>query len=197
MNLSTRIFLSLTIVLLVVAAGLWIIGGKKNEYATETTINASPESVFPYLTQAGHMKKWVSGLTNVEDLTPLKENDNGVRGGKKTLRVVKDDEGNQTRYDDEVIRFEDGKAVSVQSTNSSEKVTRIFQLDLNEGKTVLNYRVKTENAGIGRMTAVFQKNDYGSQIESEARKLKELVEANEPEPAPVEPIYQNPSFESP
>jgi uncharacterized protein YndB with AHSA1/START domain len=183
MNTSTRITLFSLIVLGIVAGGLWIMGGKKNEFSTSLLIDAQPQQVFPYLTQPEQIKQWFAGLESVEAYVPSKP-DIPTRI-TTTTRVITSVGGGQTTYQDQVIRFEADSLLSIQSRNANEIITWIYELEPDKGKTRLNYRVKTENRGIGRFMAPLQKTDLEPKIESDARSLKELIETNEPKLAPT------------
>lgn len=191
MKTSTRFFLFLSIFVIVVVSGIWIWGGKKHEYVAKLLIDRQPQQVFSYLTQPDSLMQWVSGLKSVEELSPAK---GAASRAEKTQRVVKETSGNQTHFQDQVIRFEQDELLTVQSTNGTEIITSIFQLEPTAGKTQLTYRVKIEYVGFGRLLAPFQKHELESKIETEAIKLKKLVEQNEPKLESPQPIYQNPNF---
>ena len=179
MSLPTRLLIIFVIVAGIAASSLWIIGGKKNEYSTSLVIDAQPQQVFPYLTQPDHMKSWIEGLTEVSELVKPPEKDLPAPP-VTTARVMRTEGGKQIRYQDEIIRFDPHKLVSVQSRNPSQVVTAIYQLEAKEDdKTSLTYKVKTKNRGIGRLLAPLNTPDIQLQMEQDARRLKELVEKNE------------------
>jgi hypothetical protein len=195
MRSLTRFLLFLLLLAMIAAAALWIIGGKKDEYSISLVIDAHPNQVFPYLTQPDLLKQWASGLVQVEELRPLADGSNRTI---KTTRIVVDQSGKRTAFEDEVLRHSENEAVTVQSSNAAQVITAIYQLDLKDNrKTVLTHRVKVSNVGIGRLLGPLQRDDVKSQMENEARQLKELVETNEPQWEPStadEPVLQVPSF---
>lgn len=179
MSLPAKLLIFLLIVAGVAATSLWIIGGKKNEYSTSLLINAQPQQVFPYLTQPEHLKSWIDGLTEVSELVKPPE-EKLPTPAVTTLRVFQNENGKQVRFQDEIIRFDPNKLVSVQSRNRSHVVTSIYQLELkDDNKTSLTYRVKKANRGIGRFFAPLNQANIQEQMENDARRLKELVEKNQ------------------
>ena len=179
MSLPAKIVVFLLIVVGIGASSLWILGGKKNEYSTSLVIDAQPQQVFPYLTQPDHMKTWIEGLDEVSELVKPPEKELPAPP-VTTARIVRTADGKQVRYQDQIIRFDPGKLVSVQSKNRSQVVTSIYQLEAKEDdKTALTYKVKTKNRGVGRILAPLSTADIQLQMEQDARRLKELVEKNE------------------
>jgi len=182
MNTSTRILLFSLIVLGVVAGGLWIMGGKKDEFSTELMIDAQPQQIFPYLTEPAKLKQWFDGLESVENYQPAKAD----IPSKYTLttRVTTNQNGKRTTHQDQVIRYELDNLLTVQSRNANEVITWIYELEPDKEKTRFRCRVKTEHLAIGRFLAPMQKTTLESKIESDARRLKELIEKNEPKLPP-------------
>ena len=201
MSFFKRLLMFVLILLFIAACGLWIMGGKKNEYSTSLSIDAAPDQIFPYLVEPDRMKKWIKGLDQIEQLRPAEDPHQAV---PQTSRVVSDDSGNPQQFRDEVLRYSEGKGLSIQSTNAFQIIVSVFQLEPEQGKTRLEYRVKTTNVGFGRMLAPLQSQDFRSRMESDAQRLKELVESTEPkvESVPdddeldVAPAYKVPNFES-
>lgn len=178
MSLPAKLLITLLIVAGVAASSLWIIGGKKNEYSTSLVIDAQPQQVFPYLTQPDLLKSWIDGLAEVSELVKPPE-EKLPSPAVTTPRVFRSANGKQIRFQDEIIRFDPDKLVSVQSRNGSHVITSIYQLELKEdNKTSLTYRVKTANRGVGRFLAPLNSTNIQEQMENDARSLKELVEKN-------------------
>jgi uncharacterized protein YndB with AHSA1/START domain len=174
MSLSAKLLLFCVIVAAIGASSLWLIGGKKGEYSTSLVINASPQQVFPYLTDAERLKQWLEGLAEVENLV---ETEDGAQS-QPTRRLMDFGDGKQVWFQDEVIRHESDAMISVQSSSSNKVITAIYQLQPTpDDKTELKYRLKTTNKSLGRLWAAFEKTDYQKRIENDARKLKELIES--------------------
>lgn len=157
-------------------AAVWILGGKQREYSTGLEIKAAPESVFYLLTNPDAQKKWSSGLEVVGQYTSAENSSVGET--VKTARVVKDAAGNQTTFEDQVIRFEQNKSLSVQSVNSSGVMTSIYQLEAKDGQTYLTYRVKQDHTGLGRFWAPLVEDNTQLKIDGDIRKLKEIAETS-------------------
>ena len=175
MSNASKFIMWFLIIAGVTTSGLWIAGGKNNEYSTALEIDDAPDMVFSFLTEPKKLKTWVTGLLEVGQFEPNKGNSGDPSSYIKTPRVVMED-GKEVRFEDEVIRFEQDKAISIRSSNSSIVLTSIFQLEPQEDKTQLNYRVTAVNCGIGRLLAPMQKSSIQTQIESDIRKLKSVIE---------------------
>ena len=175
-----KIVLTILLVLAIVGAALWILGGKQSEYSTGLSIAAPPEAIFPYLTQPERLKSWTEGLVEVAEFVPAPKVD-GVASApaEKTPRVMSYADGSQAHSQDQVIRYEKNLSISIQSTSSQRVVTYIYQLEPKNGQTFLSYRIKTNSSGAGRFLAAISSNDYQDRIDSDIRKLKALVESSE------------------
>ena len=170
-----KLVLTLLIAVTVGVSGLWITGGKKAEYSTALEIEGAPEVIFSYLTEPKRLKGWMTGLLMVGPFKVNEVTELNTPHRETTLRLVAID-GQQVQYQDDVIRFEQDKAITVQSTNSSVVLTAIFRLEPTGDQTKLTYRVTTRNHGIGRLLAPLSKSSVQTRIESEIRNLKALVE---------------------
>ena len=193
MTFLNKCLLFLAIVAFVGGASLWILGGKKNQYAASLEIDSLPHQIFPYLTQPDRLKQWIDGLEDVGRYTPQIETELPTPP-KKTKRVMKI-AGKNTRFDDQVIRYRDGKLLSVQSSNENMILTSIFQIERQPtGKSIFSYEIKTTNQSLGRFLAPIQKTELQSRVESDVQRLKELVEKNEPKLDPNDfPVETEPS----
>jgi hypothetical protein len=174
-NLS-KFSLMIVTIAVVAGAGLWMLGGKQVEYSTALQIDASPEVVFTYLTDPDRHKDWAAGLSEVGAFKPnTPANGNPVR--MTTPRVVTVD-GQSKYFEDEVLRYEPEKVLSVKSSNPTLILTSIFLLEPRESQTHLSYRVKRANSGLGRFIAPLRKDLIQTQIDADIRRLKELIETN-------------------
>jgi len=173
--------LTILLVLIIVGAALWILGGKESEYYTGLSIAAPPEAIFPYLTQPERLKSWTDGLVEVSEFGPTPEADGAASAPvEKTLRVMSNADGSQTHSQDQVIRYEENLFISVQSTFPQQIVTYIYHLEPKGGQTTfLSYRIKINSSGAGRFLAAISGNEFQDRIDSDIRKLKALVESSE------------------
>lgn len=181
MNPLIKILFGLLFILGVAAACVWIIGGKTTKHSTRLTIDATPASIFPFLTDNGRVKEWSEEIVEVGNyLNPDSESTSG-----NTTRIIERD-GKEVEFEDKILRFDVDELLSVQSSNSFMVQTSIFQLiPGSQGKkTQLEYRVKTNHVGAGRFLAPFSKDIIEDRIVAEARKIKALVEANVDADAP-------------
>ena len=179
MSRLTRFLLFLVVATLVAVTGLWILGGKKTEFSTRVSIAAHPSQIFPYLTQPEKLKQWLTGLEQVDEILPIPKGE--YSAVPDTHRTVVDSTGRKTQFQDNVIRFTPDELISVQSSCSTVVLTSIFQLELKASQqTLTTYQVKSMPIGIGRLLAPLKTSDVQKQIVDDARRLKELVEREQP-----------------
>lgn len=177
MPFLNRFFLFFVIGLFVLCAGLWIAGGKEEKYTTSIEIDASPSQIFPYLIEPELMKQWITGLEQIDKLTPPPEN---PAMAPELTRLVVDEKGNEIYFKDTVIRYTPDSIVSIRSSRGGVVYTTVHQLERAErGRTRFNNFVIASYNGLGRLLAPIQSNDLEDQIVAETRRLKELVESNE------------------
>lgn len=161
-------------------AGLWLAGGKKSEYSAAIQIDSEPQRVFLFLVEPDKLKSWVNGLTHVERLELVKD-ENGRPRRSITARVISTN-GQEKRFDDEVIRYEQDKSVTVQSSNTNQVITSIFQLEPRGNETYLKYRVTVVYRGIGRFFAPLRDESMQGQMDQDIGALKNLVESRQLQP---------------
>lgn len=161
---------------MIAGSSLWLIGSKKKEYSAAIQIDAAPEVVFTFLTDPEKHKSWVSGLSHVETLTDTSD-DSSASQRVVGARVVEHG-GKQERFEDEIIRFESNSLLSVQSRNSGQVMTSIYQLEPRDGQTYFNYRVIKQYRGLERLLSPLQKDETQAIIDGDVRKLKDCVETN-------------------
>ena len=175
MSVSAKLALWVPIIIVVIAIGLWLAGGKKQEYSAAIQIDANPDIVFAYLTEPEKHKSWITGLAHVEKL----ESNTDETGASKritTSRVISID-GKESRFEDSVIRFEPDESLSVQSSNRNQVITSIYLLEPRDSQTYFTYRVITLNRGISRILAPLRSDKTQDQVDEDIRKLKQLVES--------------------
>ncbi len=175
MSVPVKLALWISILALVIASGLWLAGGKKREHSAAIQIEASPQDVFAYLTEPEKHKSWLTGLAHVAPLESGTD-ENGVSKRTTTDRIVSVG-GKESRFEDEVIRFEPNEMLTVRSSNSSQVVTSIYQLEPQDSQTYFTYRVITFNRGIARILAPLLIDKTQNQVDGDIRKLKQLVES--------------------
>ena len=155
----------------VVAGALWFVGGKKQAYSTEFTLNATPQEVFVFLSKPKYLKQWVSGLQEMDLIEPSE-------GGKPQYEIVVFDRGRKLKLRQEVTRYVQDSMIVLQIRNPSMVSTSIFQLEKIGEKTKVSYKVREEGKGFSRIARPLQKNTTEERIREESRELKRVVEKN-------------------
>jgi uncharacterized protein YndB with AHSA1/START domain len=165
--------------------GAWIMGGESVKHSTSITVDASPGSVFRYLSDGEKIKQWGSDIVSVGTFSEDED------GGFSQDRVVRTEKG-EAVWEDSVMRFQVGEAISIQSRKGGLTQTFVFQLEENDiGGTNLQYRLTRSAGGLDRLLFPFEEDRSETKMAAEMTKLKTLIES-EVDPSdmskPDEPI---------
>ena len=153
---------------------LFVLGFRANAGRNhlEIEINRPPAQVFPWLTEGGKLKQWVTGLTDVTQLTPGPEQ----VGTKVRYTVV--DNGQKASIDLTITAFEPNKALGVRVETDAFVNDVRYELSEHDGKTRL------ESTGVAKYKIWLAKlleplitPDVQKSLQDDAGKLKRLVEA--------------------
>ena len=87
MSNASKFIMWFLIIAGVTTSGLWIAGGKNNEYSTALEIDDAPDMVFSFLTEPKKLKTWVTGLLEVGQFEPNKGNSGDPSSYIKTPRA--------------------------------------------------------------------------------------------------------------
>ncbi len=160
-------------------------GGESVKHSTSITVDASPSTVFQYLSEGEKIKQWGSDIVSVGTFS---EDENG---GFSQERVVRTETGNAV-WEDSVMRFQVGDAISIQSRKGGLTQTFVFQLEENDiGGTNIQYRLTRSAGGLDRFLFPFAEDRSDTKMATEMTKLKTLIES-EVDPSdmskPEEPI---------
>ena len=171
MNDSTKYLIYFVVILLLATGAMWFVGGQKQEYSTEMTIDAPPSRVFRYLSDPELLKKWSSDIVEIEPFEGEQSNVGAM------AELVVETEGRQTTMRQQVIKFAQDEMISLQRSNDQLLSTSIFRLIDQGEETNLTYRVKESRVGPSRVTGFFSGGDRQAIIDEEIGKLKQLVES--------------------
>jgi uncharacterized protein YndB with AHSA1/START domain len=172
MTFFSKLLAFLIALAVIAVAAAWIMGGESSKSSTRISIDASPEDVFRYLVDGEKIKVWGSDVVSAETF----EGDDPTLGSKS--RVVMQD-GQQVVWEDTVMRFQTGEAVSIQSKKAGYTKTYVFQLEENDlGGTNVQYRQTQSAGGLERLMFPFQdRKNLKNDMAAEMTKLKNLVES--------------------
>jgi len=167
-------------VLAIVAA--WIMGGESAKSSTRISIDASRGNVFRYLVEGEKIQQWADGVVSAGTF----RSEDSESGSEE--RVVLEDE-KQVVWEDSVMRYQAGDAVSIQSKRGGLTRTYVFQLEENDlGGTNIQYRLTESASGMERFMFPFADREHARNVmATEMTKLKALVESE------VEPGAKPPS----
>ncbi len=158
-------------------AALWAMGGTEMEFITKQKIKASSQDVFQALTDPDSVKKWVTGVTEIEDVGDVKDG----RVGAKSRATIEMD-GTKIVVDDEVTKYQKNRELELKMVSESFDSTNHFLLapnfdskeDGDVTEVTQTYRVKF--TGLVRVFVPFMKGAIEGQIKSDLDRLKQLVE---------------------
>lgn len=163
-------FLFALAVIAVIAA--WIMGGESAKNSTRVSIDARPVDVFRYLVEGEKIKVWGNEVVSADNY----HDDDPTLG---TMNRVVMQDGQQVIWEDSIMRFQPGEAISIQSRNGGLTKTYVFQLEENElGGTNIQYRLTQSASGVERLLFAFQdRENCRNDMAAEMTKLKNLVES--------------------
>lgn len=185
-----KILMFLLVVLLAIVAGciaLYSVGGKTYTWSTSVSIAATPERIWPWLTESERVTKWVGGL--VED-RPMTEG--GARVGARSA-VVLEDHGERFTMDSEILRYEPGRLMELrfqmtgQMAGTGETIGTYTLEPAGDG-TRLTYAVASTSKSWMRVLAPFMRAAVQKRIDTDIASLKRAVEAEPPPPPPPHPM---------
>ena len=166
---------------------LWAMGGSEIEFVTKLKIKAPEREVFEVLIDGDLVKKWVTGVTDVEEVGDVKGSQIGAQS-----KVTIEAEGNKFILENEVVKFQKNREFELKMDSEVFKSTNHFMLapnfdnpeDGDVTEVTQTYRVKF--TGITRIFVPFMKSTMEQQIKSDLGKLKQLVETGKVETGKVE-----------
>ena len=175
-----RLLSVMLVLVIIAAAALWIMGGKKRENQTSLELDASPEQIWLYLTEPDKIGQWFSGLVSIDPIT-APPSDPAVAPAPPVRRILQAPDGTQREYEDQILRFVPQQILSLKSRSAGQTITWVYQLDamVNERANV-TLRVVESPSGLDRFLTPLNQDVFLNQIETDIRKLKEVVEANKP-----------------
>ena len=153
----------------------WIMGGESQKNSTRISIEASPRAVFRYLVDDEKIKLWASDLVSAGPYKGDEEQDSSF----ETLeRIVREEDGQESVWQDSVMRFQRGQSLSIRSRKGGLTKTTVFQLEENDlGGTNLLYRTIKSASGVDQILFSFQEKESKTQMATEMTRLKKLVES--------------------
>lgn len=173
MSFFSKFFIFLIGLAVFAAACAWIMGGESQKSSTRISIDASPNSVFRYLVDDEKIKNWASDLVSAG---PYKGDGDGSESGVLERVIVTD--GKESVWQDSVMRFQRGEALSIQSRKGGLTRTSVFQLEGNDlGGTNVLYRTTKSASGLEQFLFPFQEKESGAQLAAEMKNLKKLIES--------------------
>lgn len=158
-------------------AVLWAMGGSEIEFVTKQKIKASDREVYEVLIDGDSVKKWVTGVTNVEEVGDVKDSQIGAKS-----KVTIEAEGNKFILENEVTKLQKNREFELKMDSEVFNSTNHFMLAPNfdnpeDGEVTevtQTYRVKF--TGLTRIFVPFMKSTMEQQIKLDLGKLKQLVE---------------------
>lgn len=179
MSNITKLLILLAIGLILAAASVWFIGGKKKEYDIVATVQARPYQLFPYLVEPELKKKWMSGLVNENVVVdPADESeDAGTVKEDALLDATFDIDGESLNFKGTIIRYAKNEIASFKYRNDDMHRTSFFRLKGKNDTTQLEYRRIVRLDGMRRFSSVFADDSNQADIERELDRLVSMVES--------------------
>ncbi|UUO06144.1 SRPBCC family protein [Blastopirellula sp. J2-11] len=162
----------ISLLLMVVVVGvLWIVGGQTVHYRAHVRILASPEKIFPYLTEPDLLMQWMEGVVEIKPLT-----DEGHQAGAKAVAVMERN-GDRFEMESEVLKTVPNKELKVRLQNKMFDLVNDYQLKSNGGETDVSIDMEAKFLGWARITAPLIGGAIESKLEADFNQLREKVES--------------------
>ena len=161
-------FLGLAVFAVVAA---WIMGGASSKSSTRISIEASPTDVFRYLTDGEKIPQWAKDVVSA----PTYTDDEQAGSIERVVSTV----GKEGTWEDSIMRFKVGEAISIQSKKDGLTNVYVFQLERNDlGGTNVEYRMTQSASGLNQFSFAFEdRENVRTEMGTEMTKLKQLVES--------------------
>lgn len=158
---------------------LFAIGGGQKEFLVTQEIDASRETIFELITQPDSLKKWVTGVSQIESIGKPGSATLGVR-----FKTTINDKESQTVFDiqNEVTNIQQGRELQLSMQCDLFDATNNFQLSfknddgLSSNTIVVAQTFQVRFKGLSRISAAFLDKQIRLKLESDLLKLKDLAE---------------------
>lgn len=190
MSIISKLLMYLFVLALIVAIGLWVMGGQKTQNEGSIEIKATPQQVFEVLSQPEQRQKWLLNATSVEQKSKLPLS-------TKTEYITKHAvEGKTFETTDSIQQITEPEWLSIRMESASSSLVTMFEINRSGDQTRLNYKASEMPTPLYRLMAPFRKVELQPRIDEELVRIKRLSEqaaansestaAEQPEPPATE-----------
>lgn len=159
------------VVALVTVVVLWFVGGRPIHYHAQVRILASPEKIYPYLTQPELIQQWMGDVASIKPMDDL-----GNQVGAKAAVLV-DSNGEKLEMISEVLEVAPNKELKVRLTSDMFVVISDYQLSASHGETELSLDMEANFNGLARITAPLVSSAIQEKLEADFHRLRDDVES--------------------
>lgn len=185
MSIISKLFTYTLVLALVVALGLWVVGGYKAEKSGSIEIKATPAQIFQVISAPEERQKWLLNATRVEMKSPPPV------GPKTTYLTQQLVEGKEQPTEDSVQQIKEPEWLSIRMESAASTLITMFEISRVGGQSRLNYKASQVPTNLYRLVAPFKQIDLQGRIDEELVKIKrqaeELAAKSPPEPKTTEP----------
>jgi uncharacterized protein YndB with AHSA1/START domain len=139
-------------------------------HRAETSINGTPERVFPWLTQPDLLTQWLGGLVE-----SIPQGDGRLAVGARSREVIEDN-GRRFTVESEVVGLEPGRLLAVNLTGDMFDIVSRYRLESAGATTRVQHTMDTRYKGITRLFAPFLRGAVQRKLDADLARLKGLVE---------------------
>lgn len=196
MSIISKLFTYTLVLALIVALGLWVMGGYKAEKSGSIEIKASPDQVFQILSDPQERQKWLLNATRVE-MKP--EPPIGPKTTYITQQLI---EGKDQPSEDSVQQIKKPEWLSIRMESAETTLVTMFEISRVGDQSRLKYKASQAPTNLYRLLAPFKKIDLQGRIDEELVKIKrqaeELSAKSPPEAEPADaPASESETGEKP
>ena len=148
------------------AAGLYLVGSRASHHATEVWIDAPPDAVFPWLHEPQRLSLWLAGFVESK---PVNEGPVGL--GSESIDLF-DERGRRLEMRTEVTAWEPPKTLRVSVESSFVLAENTYRLEAEANGTRVRFAGDFRYRGITRCFAPFLGGTVQKRQESDLARLK-------------------------
>lgn len=178
MSRLTRVLLVVGLLLVLAIIALFWMGGRQRQYDTRVVINAPPELVYFFLTDPETVQSWSGSQTRIQPLT-----EGGHHQGAKTKITTKVG-GLSLDIESEVIETTPNERLITALASRQMMARSDFQLEDQNGSTVLTHSLLVSPRGLSRFFAPFSGNQIQMSLDQGLNNLRRIIETEAKEYSP-------------
>ncbi len=172
MRATIVVALAVAVLLVLAAATLYLLGGRKRTFRAEVRIDGSADEVWPWLVEPERLERWIGGLVESRPL-----GDGGLRVGARSVETIEEGD-RRSEMTTEVVALDPARLLAVRL--ESGVLTGRNRLELwpaGDGATLLRQTLTVRYRGAARMFGPFLGGTVRRKLDADLDRLRASVES--------------------